>query len=509
MAQVILALTGITKEFPGIRALDGVTLSVTSGTVHALCGENGAGKSTLMKILSGLYSVGTYQGEVLLAGEKQAFQGVKDAETAGIAIIYQELALVPALSIAENLFLGREPLRHGCVDWNTLFREAQLWLERVGLGNIDARTPVGTLGIGQQQLVEIAKALSKESRILILDEPTAALTEEETSRLLGILRNLREQGITCLYVSHKLGEVLAIADAVTVFRDGKTVASRPVSEWTESQLVAAMVGRELTDRFPKRKAPDSLTPLLAVKDWTVYQGQKARIKEVSFTVGRGEIVGVAGLVGAGRTELAMSLFGAYGDRREGQLSLEGTPLDVKAPADAIRVGIALVSEDRKRYGLLLEQGIRFNLSLAILERLRQGLRIHPHREQEAAANMVEQLRIKAPSQETKVGTLSGGNQQKVVLGKWLLAHPKLLILDEPTRGIDVGAKSEIYRLMAELTAQGIGILMISSELPEILGMSDRILVMREGRLVGEFPRNQACQEALMHAATGAALGGRP
>ncbi|WP_142505066.1 xylose ABC transporter ATP-binding protein [Melghirimyces algeriensis] len=496
-------MKGITKEFPGVKALDNVQLNVKKGEIHALCGENGAGKSTLIKILSGLYPSGSYEGECLIHGKPQSFSSIRDAETAGIAIIYQELALVSEMTVAENIVLGAEPSRKGVIDWDQVTHDVQRWLAEVGLKNINPQEKIRNLGVGQQQLVEIAKALSKKAEILLLDEPTASLTDSEVEILMGILQELRKRGVTCLYISHKLNEVFRIADTITVLRDGQTVSTRPTSQMTEDQVIAQMVGRELTDRFPKSKrSPGEV--LLSVQDYSVYEpGTKSKkVDRISFEIRKGEILGIAGLMGAGRTELVTSLFGGYPGKSDGEVWMDGKNIRIQSPKDAIRLGIALVTENRKETGLILGMDIRQNLSLAHLDRLHRGGVLQENEEVSLAEQYSQELRVKAPSLETVVGTLSGGNQQKVVIGKWLMTQPRLLILDEPTRGIDVGAKYEIYQIMNRLAEKGISIVMVSSELPEILGMSDRILVMHEGRFTAELSHEEATQENIMYAATG-------
>ncbi|GIM46700.1 xylose import ATP-binding protein XylG [Collibacillus ludicampi] len=498
-----LEMNGITKEFPGVKALNQVSFKVRPGEIHALCGENGAGKSTLMKVLSGLYPAGTYEGDIYVFGERKEFQSIKDAEDAGIVIIHQELALVKELTVGENLFLGAEPGKYGLVDWNEMYVQTKKWLERVGL-QVSPDTKAGRLGIGQQQLVEIAKALAKNARILILDEPTAALTESEVETLVHILDQLRQSGVACIYISHKLNEVFRLADTITVLRDGQSVATHPASELNEDRVIALMVGRELTERYPyvQRKAGDVV---LEVSDYVVYDEHdptKKRIDGVSFRLHKGEILGIAGLMGAGRTELAMSLFGAYGGQKEGSVKVENQSVRIHTVSDAIRAGIAYVSEDRKRFGLVLGMDVKTNITLPNMDEISYAGVVNHNEEIKHAQQYREDLRIKTASLETAVGTLSGGNQQKVVLSKWLMANPKILILDEPTRGIDVGAKYEIYNLMNQLVEQGVAVIMISSELPEILGMSDRILVMHEGKITAEFSREEASQEAIMVAATG-------
>jgi D-xylose transport system ATP-binding protein len=499
-----LEMKSITKAFPGVKALDQVSLTAKRGEVHALCGENGAGKSTLMKVLSGLYPSGTYEGKIHINGQERHFHKIKDAEEAGIAIIYQELALVKDLSIGENLFLGNEPAKYGIINWEHVYKESERWLREVGLTDVNPEQKIGNLGIGKQQLVEIAKALSKNANILILDEPTAALTEQEVDILLSILREFKTRGVTCIYISHKLNEVFAIADTVTVLRDGQTVGTYPIQEINEDKVISLMVGRELKERYPRMQANPG-DAVMRVRGYSVMNpdlpGKKV-VDNVSFEVRRGEILGIAGLMGAGRTELVMSLFGSYAGASSGEVEIDGKRVKIKKTEDAIKHGMALVSEDRKKYGLVLPMDIKSNVTLASLSSISPGGIIDPNKEIANGETYIRQLKIKANSVETVVGTLSGGNQQKVVLGKWLLTDPKILILDEPTRGIDVGAKFEIYNIMNELVKQGVAIIMVSSELPELLGMSHRVLVIAEGRLTGEFRAEEATQEKIMTAATG-------
>ncbi|MDQ0111870.1 xylose ABC transporter ATP-binding protein [Paenibacillus harenae] len=499
-----LEMRGITKQFPGVKALDEVSFSVRKGEVHALCGENGAGKSTLMKVLSGLYPHGTYEGEIVVGGVTKQFGKIKDAEEAGIAIIYQELALVKDLSIGENLFLGKEPARFGIINWEHVFKESERWLKEVGLSDVNPEQLTGGLGIGKQQQVEIAKALSKNANILILDEPTAALTEQEVDILLDILREFKKRGVTCIYISHKLNEVFAIADTVTVLRDGQTVGTYPVSELNEDKVISLMVGRELKERFPRIEAnPGDV--VLKVSDYTVMNPDrpgKKIIDNMNFELRKGEILGIAGLMGAGRTELVMSLFGAYPGEASGNVEIEGKRVTIRNTQQAIKAGLALVSEDRKKYGLMLGMDVKSNISIASLQSISSGGVLRHNEEILAGNEYMRTLRVKANSVETIVGTLSGGNQQKVVLGKWLMTNPKVLILDEPTRGIDVGAKFEIYNIMNDLLRQGVSIIMVSSELPELLGMSHRIIVISEGKQAGHFTAEGATQEMIMTAATG-------
>jgi len=506
MSDYILEMENVTKEFPGVKALENVNLKVRSGEIHALVGENGAGKSTLMKVLSGVYPEGTFTGTIKINGTPQHFQHIKDSEEAGVAVIYQELALVKLMDVCENIFLGNEITNSLGINWSLAYSETVKLLEKVGL-DINPRTKIINLGIGAQQLIEIAKALSKQTKLLVLDEPTAALNEQESANLLNILRQLKEEGVTCIFISHKLEEVLDIADSVTVLRDGHTIETREITEETkitEDEIISMMVGRTLTHRFPKvNHVPGEI--LMSVKDWTVYNPDlpdKKRIDNVSLEVRKGEILGIAGLMGAGRTELAMSLFGAYGIKKSGQINMEGIDIKINSPEDAIRKGLGYVTEDRKSKGLVLGMNIIENSTLASHFRLSRGNLLNKLEELLLTTKYAKQLKVKTPSMEAKVSNLSGGNQQKVILGKWLMTQPTVLILDEPTRGIDVGAKFEIYNIMNELVDQGVGIVMISSELPEILGMSDRILVMHEGKFNGEILHKDATQEKIMYMATG-------
>jgi D-xylose transport system ATP-binding protein len=506
MDDFILEMRNITKEFPGVKALSGVNFQVRRGEIHALVGENGAGKSTLMKVLSGVYPHGTYGGDIVLDGKVQQFRKIRDSEEAGIAIIFQELALVKQMTIAENLFLGSERQTRGVVDWNRTYQETFTALAQVGL-KVSPATKVLDLGVGSQQLVEIAKALAKNARLLILDEPTAALTETEADNLLAIIDGLRAKGVTCIYISHRLREVERIADRITVLRDGQTVTTADRKDMPEDRLIRTMVGRDLTNLFPRRPHAAGET-VLDVKDWTVRHPVTGHLAcdGISFAVRKGEILGIAGLMGAGRTELITSLFGAWGERVRGTCLLDGAPLEARSATAAIDAGLALVSEDRKRYGLVLGMDVRENSTLASLRRIARLGVIDKNEEIKRSGHYVKELRTKTPSLEQKVGNLSGGNQQKVVLAKWLLTQPKVLFLDEPTRGIDVGAKVEIYNIMNDLVDKGVCVVMISSELPEVLGMSDRILVIHEGKLTGGFAREQATEESIMRAATGAAAG---
>ncbi len=503
MISSLLEMKGITKTFPGVRALDGVSLDLHGGEIHALVGENGAGKSTLMKVLSGVYPYPEYGGEILIDGELRRFGHIRQAEEAGIAVVYQELSLVKDMDVGENIFLGREPRRFGFVNWEELYRRAGQLLSDLHL-TIDPRTPVRNLGIGQQQLVEIAKALSQNARILVLDEPTAALTDAEVDTLVKILGSLRERGVGMVYISHKLEEVFRLSDRITVLRDGRTVGTQPTTELDEQRVIAMMVGREVGDLFPQVTHKPSQT-VFEARNITVEDPNvpgKLLVNRVSFAVKRGEVLGIAGLMGAGRSELLMAIFGAYPGRVRGETIMEGKRVRVTSPGQAINYGIGFVTEDRKRYGLVLDQTVLHNMTLASLSRV--SGRIMTNREVESAAceQMSRDLRIKARNVDTVAGTLSGGNQQKVVLGKWLLTRPRVLFLDEPTRGIDVGAKQEIYAEINRLARAGLAIVLVSSELPEVLGLSDRVLVLHEGRVTGEFARTDATPEAVMSCATG-------
>ncbi len=501
---MLLELRHVTKDFPGVRALDGVSFDLQPGEVHALCGENGAGKSTLIKILAGYWPHGSYGGEMLVDGAPVHFRSLRDAEHRGIALIAQELALVPALSVAENLTLGREPLRRGFIDWDRVLAEARRGLALVGL-EVDPRRPVHELGIGQQQMVEIARALLKDARILVLDEPTAALTEADTARLLGLLRGLRVRGVASIYISHRLDEVFAIADRITVLRDGRSVGTGPAAELSRDRVIAMMVGREVKNLYP-RPATTPGAVALRVLDWSVEDPANPGryvVQGVSFEAREGEVLGVAGLMGAGRTALVSSLFGASLSRVRGKLAFrDGAPRPPFAsPAEAIAAGCALVSEDRKRYGLVLDATIGENLTLATLKRYLRGLLLDHGARERVAQEQVAALRIRTPGLFALAANLSGGNQQKVVLGKWLLARPRVLFLDEPTRGIDVGARAEVYELIGALAAQGLAVVLVSSDLPEVLGLAHRVLVLSQGRRTGLMDWSEATPERVMAAAT--------
>lgn len=505
MADIILEMKSITKTFPGVKALDNVNFQVKRGEIHALVGENGAGKSTLMKVLSGVYEHGTYEGEIILNGEEQKFNNIKESEHKGIAIIYQELALVKQMSIAENIYLGNELSSKGIIDWNKTSSETKKVLAEVGLSD-DPQTKVINLGVGKQQLVEIAKAISKNVSLLILDEPTAALNEMESANLLSIIRGLKAKGVSCVYISHKLEEVLDIADTITVLRDGKTIETKENDvSVNEDVIISMMVGRTLENRFPRKPHTPGET-VLEVNNWNVYSEElhdKKVIDNISFKAKKGEILGIAGLMGAGRTELAMSLFGAYGVKKSGTVKIHGKEVTINSPKQAIDKGMCYLSEDRKINGLVLMMNVMENITLASLDRvIKNKVVLNGNEEIKFATEYRKTLNIKTPSIEQKVNNLSGGNQQKVALAKWLMAKPDLLILDEPTRGIDVGAKFEIYNIMNELIDQGVSIILISSELPEILGMSDRVLVIHNGKISGELDFTQATQEKVMYFATG-------
>ena len=499
MSDTILSMRGITKTFPGVQALSDVNLEVLRGEIHAICGENGAGKSTLMKVLSGVYPHGDYTGEIVFAGEPGEFAGIRDSEQRGIVIIHQELALVPNLSIAENIFLGNERSTRGLIDWNSTNAAAARLLHRVGLAELPV-TPVAELGVGKQQLVEIAKALSKKVRLLILDEPTAALNDDDSAHLLDLLRGLRDEGITCVIISHKLNEVLAVADQVTILRDGRTISTLPAAGLTEDKIISGMVGRDLDHRFPPH-TPHVGAEVLRVEDWTVHsptQHGRVLVRGANLTLRRGEIVGLAGLMGAGRTELAMSVFGrAYGTGISGRIFKDGREIRLRSVGEAIKHGIAYATEDRKRYGLNLIEDIKRNVSAAALGKLARRGWVDDNEEYRVADAFRADLNIKAPSVLSITGKLSGGNQQKVVLSKWIFTDPDVLILDEPTRGIDVGAKYEIYTIINRLADEGKAVLLISSELPELLGLCDRIYTLSAGRITGEVPRAEATQEGLM------------
>ncbi|KQO96903.1 multiple monosaccharide ABC transporter ATP-binding protein [Leifsonia sp. Leaf264] len=503
----ILEMRSITKEFPGVKALADVSLTVNAAEVHAICGENGAGKSTLMKVLSGVYPAGTYTGEIVFRGEKVEFKDIRSSENAGIVIIHQELALIPELSITENIFLGNELARHGVIDWVEAKAKATELLARVGLDE-DPDRQIKNIGVGKQQLVEIAKALNKDVKLLILDEPTAALNENDSQHLLDLIRGLKGKGIASIMISHKLNEIEQVADTITIIRDGKTIETLDIAagEINEDRIIRGMVGRSLESRFPDR-TPNIGEVFFEVKDWTIQHPQVAErlvVKGSNLYVRRGEIVGLAGLMGAGRTELAMSLFGrSYGSFVSGTIVKDGEEIELRDVSQAIDAGLAYVSEDRKVLGLNLLDDIKASIVSAKLKKISRGQVVDDMREYKVAEEYRKSLRIKAPSVDMGVGKLSGGNQQKVVLAKWMFTDPDLLILDEPTRGIDVGAKYEIYTIIQALAAQGKGVILISSELPELLGIADRIYTVFEGQITGDIPVTDANPETLMKSMTSA------
>lgn len=499
--NMILEMRGITKTFPGVKALDNVSLKVRAGEIHALVGENGAGKSTLMKVLSGVHPHGTYEGEILFEDEPLRFANISQSEDKGIIIIHQELALVPLLSIAENMFLGNEIATNGVIDWMATYARTEELLSKVGLNEISS-TKIGSLGVGKQQLVEIAKALAKDVKLLILDEPTSSLQENDSQKLLDLLLEFKAQGIASILISHKLNEVKRVADTITVLRDGASVATLDCKKETisEERIIRDMVGRDMTERYPERNSKVGET-LMEVANWNVWhpeQADRQMINDISFNVARGEVVGIAGLMGSGRTELVMSLFGrSYGKNISGSVKLDGVEIDVSSVQKAMANGIAYVTEDRKALGLVLEENIVRNTTLANLQGVSSRGVINEAIEQNVTERYRKQLNIRTPGVFQKVINLSGGNQQKVVLSKWLFVDPKILILDEPTRGIDVGAKFEIYNIINQIASEGRGVIMVSSEMPELLGMCDRIYVMNEGRFAGELDAAEASQEKIM------------
>lgn len=501
MTDTILEMRSITKTFPGVVALSDVNLRVTRGEIHAICGENGAGKSTLMKVLSGVYPAGSYSGDIIYDGKTREFSNLRDSEAEGVVIIHQELALSPHLSIAENIFLRNEIKKFGLINWNETNKRAKDLMDRVGLRE-NPNTPIKDIGVGKQQLVEIAKALSKEVKLLILDEPTAALNDEDSSHLLGLLRVLRDQGITSIIISHKLNEIEMIADTTTILRDGEVVESLDMtgSAVSQERIIKGMVGRDMENRYPTR-VPEVGEEVLRVENWNAYHPQdhtRKIVDDVSIVVNRGEIVGLAGIMGAGRTEFARSVFGhSYGVNITGKVFVAGKEANVRTVADAIRSGIAYATEDRKRFGLNLIEDIKRNVTLASLRDFVKGLLVSSNEEFRKANEYRESMNIKAPSVLTVTNQLSGGNQQKVVLSKWINVNPEVLILDEPTRGIDVGAKYEIYLIIQRLASEGKGVIVISSELPELIGICDRIYAIAEGSITGEVSRENADPETLM------------
>jgi putative multiple sugar transport system ATP-binding protein len=501
MSNTILEMRGITKTFPGVKALSDVNLDVREGEIHAICGENGAGKSTLMKVLSGVYPTGSYDGQIVYKGDEQHFKSIRDSEHKGIVIIHQELALVPLLSIAENIFLGNEQAKGGVIDWDETRDGARKLLSMVGLSE-DPDTLVTNIGVGKQQLVEIAKALSKQVQLLILDEPTASLSEKDSQALLELLAEFKKQGITSIIISHKLNEISRIADRVTVIRDGRTIETMDTQDITEDRIITSMVGRSLDDRYPSRD-PKIGEVILEVKNWNVFHPQhrdRQVIKDVNISLRKGEVVGIAGLMGSGRTEFAMSLFGkSWGQKISGDVLVHGQKVDTSTVGKAIKAGLAYATEDRKTFGLNLIDHIKNNTTIANLPGVSRWGVIDDLAELDVANDYRKKTNIRSSSVYQVVGNLSGGNQQKVVLSKWLYSNPDVLILDEPTRGIDVGAKYEIYTIINQLAAQGKAILVISSEMQELLGITDRLYVMNEGRIVGEMPTSEASQEKIMRA----------
>ena len=505
MANPLLEMRNITKTFPGVKALSDVSFEVTEGEIHCLVGENGAGKSTLMKVLSGVYPSGEYTGKIFINGVEQNFRSIRDSEKAGIAVIYQELALVPEMTVYENICLTNEIRNGPLIDWNETVKQATELMKRVGL-DVNPAAKIKTLGVGNQQLVEIAKALSRDVKILILDEPTSSLNEVDSENLFTLLRQLKSNGVTCILISHKLKEVISIADKVTILRDGHTICTMDAhaQPLLEGQIIKHMVGREIDNIYPKRESKISDEVVMEVRDWGAYSSALGRnvLKNINLNLRKGEIIGIAGLMGSGRTEFALSLFGNPDKYRvSGELYVKGKKHEFSHPNQAIKAGIAYVTEDRKGDGLILIQDVKENITLANLRELVKGAVVDQNAEIRVAEKYKRDLNIKTPSIEQKVRNLSGGNQQKVSLGKWLFVKPDIMILDEPTRGIDVGAKFEIYTIMNSLVQQGMSIIMISSELPEVLGMSDRVYVMASGTIAGEFSIEEATQEKIMNIAT--------
>ncbi len=499
----ILATEQLIKRFPGVVALKGVSFDLRPGEIHALCGENGAGKSTLIKTLSGIHVHGSYEGRILVDGVEATFKGIADAEALGIGVIYQELALIPEMTVAENIALGREPTQGVLLDWLAMNAQARVLLAKFGIA-LDPETRVGSLGIGHQQLVEIVRALGKNSRVLILDEPTAALASHEVDLLLAILRDLKSRGIACIYISHKLEEVFAVCDRITVLRDGATITTLETAKTTRDAVIKHMVGRELGDLFPRRAGAvgDELLTVAGLCAEPV-AGDGIRLKDVSFEVKAGEVLGIGGLMGAGRSETLLQIFGAWGVRTAGTVTLQGTAYANPSPGESIRRGLVMVTEDRKKLGLVLDESIGFNLSLSSLGRFTARGLLDAASEFVTNQSFFTRLRVKAPDLESRVGGLSGGNQQKVVIGKALMTGPAIVFLDEPTRGIDVGAKLEVYELINELTAAGNAVVLVSSELPELMGMSDRIVMLGEGRVGGTFMRGACTPDQLLAAAIAA------
>jgi D-xylose transport system ATP-binding protein len=506
--EIILDFKDVTKRFPGVVALNKASFQIRRGEIHGICGENGAGKSTLVKILSGVYPYGTYEGSIVYDGEELQLgqSSIREAAEKGIAIVYQELTLVSTRTVGENVYLGKEPLEHGAINWNKLYADTQAILEKYQL-DVNPRDVVGNLGVGKMQMVEIAKALSEDAKVLILDEPTSALSKAEVEKLMQILKTLKEHGITCIYISHRLEEFFLITDRVTVMRDGKIITTQPTKDVNQNDLVKFMVGREMKERFPKgkRKPGEVIFEVENLEAMDPDNPTRKVLDGVSFNVRKGEIFGIAGLMGSGRTELVLTLFGEYGKISKGKILLEKKEINPKSAREAINNGVSLVPEDRKRMGLVLIQSILKNISLPNLDQFSKFFRIDANLELQASLQQAKSLTIKAPNLEVMAETLSGGNQQKVVISKWLLSKPKVLIMDDPTRGIDVGAKFEIYKLMNDLAENGVAVIMISSELEEVLGMSDRVMVMCRGHSTTTLPVAEADKERVMALATGVAV----
>jgi D-xylose transport system ATP-binding protein len=503
--DIILDFKNVTKRFPGVVALDDVSFSINRGEIHGICGENGAGKSTLVKILSGVYPFGTYEGSVIYNDKELHLSqsSIREAVEEGIAIVYQELTLVPTRTVGENVFLGKEPVEHNLINWNKLYADTQSILDKYQL-DVDPRATVRNLGVGKMQMVEIAKALSEDAKVLILDEPSSALSKAEVEKLMEILRGLKSHGITCIYISHRLEEFFLITDRVTVMRDGKVITTQPTKNVTQADLVKYMVGREMKERFPKgnRKPGEVIFEVEGLEAADPNNASRKILDGISFNVRKGEILGIAGLMGSGRTELVLTLFGEYAKISKGQIRLDGKPIEPKSARQAIDSGLSLVPEDRKRMGLVLIQSILKNISLPNLDQFSKFFSINANEEMQASLQQAKSLTIKAPNLEVKAETLSGGNQQKVVISKWLMSKPEVMIMDDPTRGIDVGAKFEIYKLMNELAEKGVAVIMISSDLEEVLGMSDRVMVMCRGHSTLTLPIAEASQERVMALATG-------
>jgi D-xylose transport system ATP-binding protein len=509
LEEVLLETKDIIKDFPGVRALDKVSFQVKSNQIHALCGENGAGKSTLIKVLSGVYPNGSYEGQIFIEGEEKKFENIHQAEENGIAVIHQELTLFEEMNVAENIFMGNEISHNGYIDWNEMYDQTNKWLKKMKLEGVKPTTKVGELGVGKQQLIEIAKALAKNSRLLILDEPTASLTDNEVELLMKILSDLKNEGVTCIYISHKLNEVFEIADYISVLRDGEYIGGDLKDNLNEREVVKMMVGRSIEQMFPDRKYKAGKEILKVDSlDLKNYEGEQI-LENISFELAEGEILGIFGLIGAGRTEIANTLFGYLPGSKKGDIYLDQEKVDIKSPKEALHKGIALISEDRKRFGIIPPMSVKENISISFLDKFKNLLVVDENKEIANVTELVEQLNVKTASLNTKIVNLSGGNQQKAILAKNLVETPRVLIMDEPTRGIDVGAKQEIYELMNKFAEDKMGIIMISSELPEILGMSDRILVMHEGKITKEFDnRNKdISQEDIMVYATGGKIDG--